>query len=129
LNVSVYLFVNAALYLLFAVWVSLSPWRTAAGVGFESLTASGRSEYLVVYGGMELGFAAFFAIAALCAPYRRAGLLFAVCLYAGIVLYRVPTVLRFWPVSATTLTVAALELVLLVWGVVVLLQNAAGSTA
>jgi hypothetical protein len=118
-----YLYFNAFLYLLFAVWVTLSPWRTATNIGFESLSASGKSEYLVVYGGMELGFAVFFALTALSEEYRRLGLIFALCLYAPIVLYRMVTVPLFWPVSSTTLVVAALEIVLLVWGIVLLARH------
>ena len=113
-----YLYMNSLLYLLFAVWVTLKPWATAKNIGFEAFSASGRSEYLVVYGGMELGFAAFFALTAFNAEYRRLGLLFALCMYAPIVLYRAITVLRYAPVSSTTLAVAVLEIGLLVWGVV-----------
>ena len=69
-------------------------------------------------GGMELGFAAFFALTAFNAEYRRLGLLFALCMYAPIVLYRAITVLRYGPLSSTTLTVAVLEIGLLFWGVV-----------
>jgi hypothetical protein len=119
-----YLWLNSALYLLFAVWVTLSPWKTAASIGFEKLSAAGRSEYLVVYGGMELGFALFFAITAMSDQYRRLGLIFALCLYAPIVLYRVITVPLFWPVASTTLVVAVLELALLAWGAVLLLRHA-----
>jgi hypothetical protein len=120
-----YLWVNSALYLLFAVWVTLSPWRTAANIGFEKLSASGKSEYLVVYGGMELGFAVFFAITAMSEQYRRIGLIFGLCLYAPIVLYRMITVPMFWPVASTTLVVAVLELGLLFWGILLLRQPAA----
>jgi hypothetical protein len=120
---ALYLYLNAALYLVLAIWVTLIPWRTAASIGFESLSASGRSEYLVVYGGMELGFAVFFALTAWNAEHRRLGLLFALCLYAPIVLYRAFTVLRHGPVSATTLTVAALEVVLLAWGVALWMRH------
>jgi hypothetical protein len=120
-----YLWINSLLYLLFAAWVTISPWRTAANIGFQTLSASGRSEYLVVYGGMELGFAAFFALTAFHAGHRRLGLLFALCLYAPIVMYRAITVLRYGPVSTTTLTVAALEVILLIWGAVLWVRHPA----
>jgi hypothetical protein len=109
-----YLYLNSALYIVFAIWMTLSPWRTATAMGFEQLAASGRSEYLVIYGGLQLGLAAFFGFAASSASMHRTGLLFALCLYAPIVLYRVITVWRFWPVKGLTLTVAALEVALLV---------------
>lgn len=118
-----YLWVNAALYLLFAAWITLSPWKTSFNIGFETLSAGGKSEYLVVYGGMELGFSLFFALMALSEQHRRIGVVFALCLYVPIVLYRVVTVPLFWPVSSTTLVTGALELVLLIWGGVLLARH------
>jgi hypothetical protein len=115
-----YLYLNAALYIVFAVWMSLAPWRTASAMGFEQLTSSGRSEYLVIYGGLQFGLAVFFGFMASASPMHRTGVLFALCLYAPIVLYRVITVWRFWPVKGLTLTVAALEVALLLGAAVLL---------
>jgi hypothetical protein len=106
---AIYLYANAVLYVVFALWITLSPWATATGVGYETLSRSGRSEYLVVYGGLQLGLAAFFAFAALSEQTQRLGVIFALCLYAPIVAYRVITVIRFWPVQSTTLWVGSLE--------------------
>ena len=106
-----YLYLNAALYLAFAAWCTLAPAQTAQGLGYAALSASGFSEYLVVYGGMELGFALFFVYCARRA--QRVGLVFSVCLYAPIVAWRWPTVVAHWPVSSTTLATGALEIVLL----------------
>jgi hypothetical protein len=121
--IAAYLYLNAGLYLLFAAWQTLSPWRTAMALGFETLNSSGRSEFLVIYGGLQLGLAAFFAYTAMSESTHRLGLIFAVCTYAPIVLYRVATVARFWPVKSLTLIVGALELALLVGAVVMLAQS------
>lgn len=108
-----YLYFNAALYLLFAIWCTLAPAATAAGIGYVVLSPSGMSEFLVVYGGMELGFAAFFTWCASRA--ERAGLLFALCLYAPIVVWRWSSVATaHGPISAVTLATGALETMLLV---------------
>ncbi len=121
---SIYLWLNAALYALFAVWCTVSPGRTATNLGYESLTAGGRSEYLVIYGGLQLGFAAFFAILARGdASLQRLGVLFALCLYVPIVAYRATTVVKFWPLPSMTLMVAALEGVLLVAALVLYLRS------
>ncbi len=117
---AIYLYANAALYAAFALWITLSPWKTSVAIGYESLTSSGRSEYLVVYGGLQLGLAAFFALLAVNVQMHRLGLLFSVCLYVPIVLYRLITVGRFWPVESTTLIVGALEVVLLVAAIALL---------
>ena len=57
---------------------------------------------------------------------HRTGVLFAVCLYAPIVLYRLVTVWRFWPVKGLTLTVAALEIGLLLVALVLLRLHRGG---
>ena len=109
---AIYLWLNAALYLVFAAWCTLLPSRTAAGVGYAELTRGGVSEYLVVYGGLQLGLALFFAWCAR-SGLESTGLVFALALYAPIVIYRAATVAKQWPVGSTTLAVAALELLLL----------------
>lgn len=113
-----YLYLNAALYLAFAAWCTLFPAQTAQGLGYAALSPSGFSEYLVVYGGMELGFALFFIYCARCA--LRVGLVFSLCLYAPIVAWRWPTVVAHWPVSATTLATGVLEVVLLACAILLL---------
>jgi hypothetical protein len=121
--VATYLYLNAGLYVLFAVWQTLSPWQTSTSLGFLTLSSSGRSEYLVIYGGLQLGLAAFFIYTALSQSTHRLGLIFAACTYAPIVLYRVATVARFWPVKSLTISVAALEFALLVLALLLLAQT------
>lgn len=122
-----YLYANAVLYCIFAVWSTVSPWKVAANIGYETLSASGRSEFLVVYGGLELGLAAMFAYMAATPALQRPGVLIALFFYVAIVAYRVITVLKFWPVRPMTLYVGSLELALLLWGVLVLLFSRVGA--
>lgn len=107
-----YLYLNAAFYLAFAAWCTIAPVQTAHSVGYETLSAGGASEYLVIYGGMEFGFAVFFAYCAQRA--RQLGVVFALCLYGPAVVWRWPSVISHWPVSATTLATGILELVLFI---------------
>ena len=109
----IYLWVNALLYIVFAVWCTLLWQRTAQHLGYVEFTNAGNSEYLVVYGGLQLGMGLFFAISALKPTLHQAGLLFAVLLYSCIVVYRLITVIVFSPVAPITLAIAALEGVLL----------------
>jgi len=109
---SVFLYFNALLYAVFAAWCTLAPRRTAEAMGYTSVSSSGQSEYLVVYGGLQLGLAMFFLICARSGELRL-GLLLALALYVPIVAYRLVTLARFWPVGGTTLVVAALEVTLL----------------
>ncbi len=112
--VAAYLYLNAVLYLVFAVWCSLRWRETSKAMGFVTLSHSGQSEYLVVYGGLQLGLAIAFFLLARDPSLHRFGLLFSLALYAAIVAFRVPTALAFSPVSSTTWIVAGLEVFLLV---------------
>jgi len=106
-----YLWINAVLYALLALWCTLMPARTSQSIGFLELSSSGQSEYAVIYGGMQFGFAFLFGWAALSGNHRF-GLVFALAIYVPILLFRIFSVARYWPVSTTTLATGALEVVL-----------------
>ena len=110
---ALYLYVNAALYLLFAVWCTFGMSRTAPAMGFTALSNSGRSEYLAIYGGLQVGLAIAFWLLGRNESWHGQGILFAIALYAPIVLFRLISLARFWPVGTVTLCTAALEVVLL----------------
>lgn len=108
----VYLYFNALLYALLAVWCTLMPAQTAAAVGFQVLDKSGQSEYLVIYGGLQLGMAFLFAYFAR-TDQPRNGLVLSLAFYVPIVIYRAFTLANLWPVQATTTALAVLEWLLL----------------
>lgn len=109
---SIYLYLNAALYLVFAAWCTVSMVTTSRNLGYETLTANGRSEYLVIYGGLQLGLAITFWMLASNSSLHRFGLLFSLAVYAPIVLYRWITIVMF-KAGGMTLGIACLETVLL----------------
>lgn len=111
--IAIYLWANAALYALFAVWCALRLDATSQSLGYSSLNSSGRSEYLTVYAGLQLGLAVFFAWTASRPELQRAGLTLALAMYAAIVVFRWSSVLRYWPVERLTLVVGVLETILL----------------
>lgn len=108
-----YLYLNALLYMLFAVWCSFAPQQTAGSLGYETLTSGGHSEYLVVYGGLQAGLAVTFWMSARNAEWHGAGVALALSLYAPIVLYRAVTIARLWPLPALTIATGCLEAALL----------------
>ncbi len=109
---SAYLYVNAALYLLFAVWCTVSMTSTARNLGYEALNASGRSEYLVIYGGLQAGLAIVFWLLAENPSLHRFGLMLSLAIYVPIVLFRWITVIVF-KAQGMTLAIAGLESALL----------------
>ena len=109
----VYLLVNAVLYAVFGLMSAIAPAKIAASLGLSG-DASGKVEFFTVYAGLELGVAAFYAWAAYASPAaQRVALMFSLCLYAGLVLFRMIGLAMHWPVNSTILGVAALEIALL----------------
>lgn len=117
--VNAYLYLNAILYLLLAGWCTFAPTKTAAAVGFVQLSRSGQSEYLVIYGGLQLGMAFLFAWFAYTQQPRN-GLVVALAFYLPIVVYRCATLVKWWPVEPTTLALAVVEWVFLLAGAALL---------
>ncbi len=109
--IALYLWTNAVLYALLALWCTLMPANTSQSIGFIALSNSGQSEYAVIYGGMQFGFAFLFGWAALSGNHRF-GLIFSLAIYVPILLFRIISVARYWPVSATTLATGVLEVIL-----------------
>ena len=112
---ALYLWLNAALYAVFSAWCALRWSSTSAALGYVQLNGSGRSEYLAVYGGLQLGLAIGFALFAMHAQHQRMGVLFALVLYAAIVPFRWASVAMLGPVERLTLMVGALETGMLLW--------------
>lgn len=115
--VNIYLWVNACLYAVFAFWCTFKLADTSKSLGFLSLNSSGHSEYVTIYGGLQVGLAIFFALCAMDSTWHRIGLIFSLCLYGGIVLFRLGSLAVFWPVEKMTIGVATLEVSLLLWAV------------
>ena len=110
---AIYLYFNAAIYAVFALWCALRPDATAANVGFTALSNGGKSEYLAVYGGLQWGLALIFLILAARPDLQRLGLLLSIALYAPIVLHRAIGLVRYAPGGAMTGALAAFEVLLL----------------
>lgn len=109
-----YLWFNAAMYAVFALWCALRLDSTAQNLGYTALSNSGRSEYFTVYGGLQWGLALVFAWFAFKPELHRTGLVVALALYAPLVVHRSISLVRFGPVETLTKAVAGLEIAMLV---------------
>jgi hypothetical protein len=118
----IYLLFNAALYVFFALLCTLRYGGTTRAQGFLELDNNGRCEYLAVYGGMEMGFAVFYVLCAMKAEWRGAGILFSLCMYAGIVAWRLTSFAFLTGISTMTKSIAGLEVVLLIFAAVLFFQ-------
>jgi hypothetical protein len=115
-----YLLLNAVMYAVFALWCTFRPHTTARFLGYELPGPPGLSEYTAVYGGLEAGLAAFFALAIVRDELRTAAVIAAVCLYAGLFCFRTIVVARHGRAVGKTLGAYVAELALLVWGLTLL---------
>ena len=118
-----YFWLNAAGYLGLAACCTLRHAKVSASQGFVTLDASGRVEYLTLYGGLQMGLGAFYVVLATNPIYHQVGLLFSLLLYGGIVLVRVLSIGLFWPVSSLTRVLAVSEALLLLAAVVLLARR------
>ena len=116
-----YLYFNAALYAGFAILCLARAGPTARAIGYLQLSPSGESEYRVVYVGLQIGLAVVFWYLASRSEVWRLGISFSLAIYLPLVIVRLATVVRFWPVSTTTMTVAVLEATLLAVALVIYL--------
>ncbi len=118
---SLYLYLNGALYALFALLCTVDREGTSRRLGYLTMNSSGRSEYLVIYGGLQIGLAVSFLLAATTPTMQQAGLALSACVYTPVVLYRWSSVMKHWPVAGSKLAVGGLELVLLLVAVALLI--------
>ena len=90
---ALYLYVNAALYIGLAAWCTVLPTKTSEAIGFAFTKSAARSEYITIYGGLELGMGLFFLAAGFLPALRPAGIVFALAVYACLALFRIGTLI------------------------------------
>ena len=109
----IFLAIVGAVYLVFGIWCTIAPERTSNSVGFSLNPGAGESEFMTVYGGLELALAWFF----LCPLSKRvdvtAPLRFCLILHAMIVIFRTLAFFRYSEFQNTTYVVAGLEWLIL----------------
>lgn len=122
-TMQIYLFVNAFLYLSFALWCIIKFLGTSGFLGYSFLNNSGKVEYLTIYTGLQMGFAIFLAVSAYFPALRLGGLLFCVAAYVCIILTRTLSGFYFGNLEKATFMIGALEYTLCIWGLILLVQN------
>lgn len=106
----IYLALNAILYVVLAAWCTLLPGRTSEAIGFAFTKAAARSEYITVYGGLELGMGIFFALAVFVPGLRPGAIVFALAAYGCLAVFRVATLLAIEGVGRFPFFMLAIEL-------------------
>jgi Domain of unknown function (DUF4345) len=124
MEANLFLWINGILYLIFSLWCFLIPTKVAGFVGLGLLNVSGKSEFLAVYAGLEMGMALFFLFCANDPALTYAGILFGTFMYVGINIFRGYSIARFGMVAANTRILMLLEIAFAVWGLTLIRQLA-----
>lgn len=112
---ALYLWINGIVYLGLGAWCAILPDKTSQAIGFGLTNASARSEYITVYGGLEIGMGIFFCLCAAQPGLRSAGVLFGLCLYAALAIFRVGTLVALEGVGSFPKTMVVVEIGMAVW--------------
>ena len=112
LATKVFLAVVGVAYLVLALWCVILPERTSQSVGFTLKPGSGQSEYLVVYGGLQLGIALVFLWPLIRSTDPKEALFACLIIHGCIVAFRALSFLRYSGIGSTTYILAVVEWVL-----------------
>ena len=106
----IFLGVVGTAYLVLAIWCMIAPGTTAQAVGFELQSGSGQSEYLVVYGGLQLGLGCFFIWPVFWKPeVISVAIVVSLFIHTALVLLRSVSFLLYENLGGTTLVLAGVE--------------------
>ena len=115
-----YLIVVGLLYLILAIWCTVSPKVTSEKVGFELVNGTGKSEFMTVYGGLELGLALVLVASAIRPETVGWGVGACVLIHASLVVFRSISLFRFDEIGRMTYQLAAGEWAILIVGLIAL---------
>jgi hypothetical protein len=105
----IFLAIVGAAYVLLAAWCAVAPGQTSKSVGFELQPGSGQSEYLVIYGGLQLALGLVF-LWPLVRPQEVAfPLLACLIVHACLVLFRMASFALYGNISSTTYFLSGVE--------------------
>lgn len=96
-------------YLYLAIWCSLKPVETSQLVGFDLNPGSGQSEFLVVYGGLELGLACILLLPLIRPKQVESSLLTCLIVHACLVLFRSVSFFLYSDIQSMTYKLAVGE--------------------
>ncbi|QDT71101.1 DUF4345 family protein [Lacipirellula limnantheis] len=108
----IFLTVVGILYAGLAIYCAVAPQKAADTVGLEMKGGSGRSEFLTVYGGLEMGMAVFFLWGAWRPEHARSAVLACLAIHACLVLFRGASFAMFAGIAPPTYKLAVGEWVI-----------------
>lgn len=105
----IFLAIVGLTYIYLSVWCSLQPVQTSQLVGFDLKPGSGQSEFLVIYGGLELGLALLLLWPFVRPKQLQTSLQICLIVHACLVLFRTASFLMYTGISSMTRNLAFYE--------------------
>lgn len=115
----IYLVLVGLLYLGLGLYCAFAPTAAAKKVGFDLRGANGTSEFITVYGGLEVALAAVFLLSLVSVDATRFSLLACLVVHASLVLFRMASMLLLDGVGGSIYRLAIGEWVILLAGLAV----------
>jgi hypothetical protein len=114
----IYLALVGTMYLGLSAWCTISPQVTSQKVGFDIQPGSGQSEFLVIYGGLELGLALILLMPLVYHESLRFSLLSCILIHGCLVAFRTASFFMFTEFESMTYNLAIGEWTILLFGLV-----------
>jgi hypothetical protein len=109
LSTRIFLAIVGAAYVLLAAWCIVRPEQTSSSVGFELKPGSGQSEFLVIYGGLQIALGLAFLLPLARDLWTPFALVLCLIVHASLVVFRSASFLLFDDIPTTTYVLAASE--------------------
>ena len=116
----IFLTIVGLMYAALAVWCSFWPKITSQKVGFDQQPGVGQSEYLVIYGGLELGMALVFLAPLVRHEFLEASLWACLLMHACLVAFRSVSLFLYRDLAPITYQLAIGEWIILLLTIVCL---------
>ena len=118
LRPSLFCYVVGLMYLALGMWCAISPEKTSAVVGFELIGGAGMSEFLTVYGGLEIGMGMIFLLPFFGERFLEYPLLVCVLIHANLVFFRTLSFVFYSDIGSGTYKLAIGEWVIFLLGII-----------
>ena len=115
---SLFCYVVGLMYLALGMWCAISPEKTSAVVGFELIGGAGMSEFLTVYGGLEIGMGMIFLLPFFGERFLEYTLLVCVLIHANLVFFRTLSFVFYSDIGSGTYKLAIGEWVIFLLGII-----------
>lgn len=118
----VFLAFSGVIYSLLGLWCSFNHRSVSGQMGYALPNPTAEAEFIVVYGGLEIGIGLFLLLSACQAPLQKAALYFVAILHSSLVLARLSTIVAFSGYDSVIYNLLAVEAFLALVAIVLVVK-------